>query len=236
MARNQHLSRLAAPRAWPIKRKGIKWVAKPIPGVHNLETSIPLVIALRDLLGFAKISKNIKQALNTRTIFVNNRIETDIRFPIGIFDVLSIPKVKKYYRLIFNAKGKFNFVNISDKDAEILPLKLVNKTVQKKGKVQLNFSNGWNFLADKIECSTNDTILFDLKERKIKNILNLKKGVSVYIIGGKHIGKIGIFDKIKSTGLLKKNKIASIIIDKAKVETSLAYVFVIGEKSPEIKL
>jgi len=51
-----HLSTLAAPKSWPIKRKGIKWITRPKSGPHNLKSSLPLIVVLRDMLKLTKIS------------------------------------------------------------------------------------------------------------------------------------------------------------------------------------
>ena len=38
---------------------------------------------------------------------VDGRVRTDPKFPLGLFDVLSIPKIKKNYRIMIDVKGRF---------------------------------------------------------------------------------------------------------------------------------
>jgi len=63
MARKQHLSRLATPSTWPIRRKGIKWIVKPSSGSHNLQYSMPLVVFMRDILQVTKSATETKKVL-----------------------------------------------------------------------------------------------------------------------------------------------------------------------------
>jgi len=56
----RHLSRLAMPKAWKIKRKGIKWVTRPLPGPHSFKLGLPLNVLLRDILKLSKTTKETK--------------------------------------------------------------------------------------------------------------------------------------------------------------------------------
>ena len=82
-------------------------------------------------------------------IFVNGRVRKEKSFPIGIMDVISIPQLKENYRIVYNDKGKFTAISISEKEAEVTVSKIVGKKVIKGGKIQLNMANGVNIIADK---------------------------------------------------------------------------------------
>ena len=224
MGKKQHLSRLAAPATWPIERKKSKWIAKPLAGTHNLKYSMPLVVLLRDVLKLAEISATINKIINRRELLVNGHIVREKNFAIGLFDVLSIPKLNKSYRILLSKNGKFAISEITEKEANILPLKIRNKSVIKKGKVQLNFSNGWNIIAAKDNYKSGDVILFDFKNNKIVKHLKLSKDNLVYITGGKYIGNVAKLGEIKVFGKLKKNKIAILSSDKEHWETNAKYI------------
>ena len=50
----KHLKRVAAPKAIFIHdRKSSIWLAKPSPGAHNKDLSMPLMVLVRDVLGLA---------------------------------------------------------------------------------------------------------------------------------------------------------------------------------------
>lgn len=60
---SKHLKRLFAPKTWDIKRRGIKFIAKPIPGAHKISMSLPLNVILRDILKYANTNKEVKLML-----------------------------------------------------------------------------------------------------------------------------------------------------------------------------
>ena len=57
----KHLSRLAMPKTWKVKRKGIKWVTRPLPGAHSLKQGMPISVLLRDVLKLARTTKEVKK-------------------------------------------------------------------------------------------------------------------------------------------------------------------------------
>ena len=64
-----HLKRQKIPKTWPIYRKGTKYIAMP---THNISNSIPLLVILRDILKIAKNRKEVKRAINSRFLLLNN--------------------------------------------------------------------------------------------------------------------------------------------------------------------
>ncbi|MBT3324347.1 30S ribosomal protein S4e [archaeon] len=218
----RHLSRLNAPKSWPIKRKGIKFIRKPSPGAHTLRQCISLSLVIQNMLKYAKTSKEIKKILHERKILVNGKVKRDSAFAVGIMDVLSIPTLKENYRVLYNTKGKFVLMKIEEKDANEILMKIINKTLIKKGKIQYNYSNGHNHLIEKDDYKTGDSILLSLKDKKITKHFELKKGAQIYLTGGKFIGNTAILEEIK------EDKVTIKIKDEI-FETAKRYLFVIGD-------
>ena len=229
MSKKQHLSRLAAPRSWPVKRKVSKWIAKPIPGAHNLKSSMPLVVIIRDLLSITKTSKEVKTLLNSKSILINNKTVRKIHLPIGLFDVISIPKLNIHYRILLNKQGKLFPIKIADSEANLIPLRIENKVSISAKKTQLNFNNGWNILVGKDDYKTNDVIIFDTSTQKIKDKLSLNKGAVVYLIGGKHTGIVAKLAEIKETGTLRKHRVVRLVSGKVELESAIKHIIVIYE-------
>lgn len=236
MSKKQHLSRLAAPRTWPIERKRLKWIAKPSPGTNNLNLSLPLVVILRELLKVARTAKEVRFIINNKEVLINNNPVRDIKFSVGLFDTISLPKLKKYYRLVFSKNRKLRLIDIPEKETNLLPIKITNKTTLRKNQNQINLSNGWNILSkDKLKIG--DSILFNTATNKIEKKFALDKGNSVYITGGKHAGMVANLKEIKTLGELKKERIAILAPSKDETaSTTLKYVFVIGEAKSAIKV
>jgi small subunit ribosomal protein S4e len=88
-----HLKRLNAPRTWKIKRRGLKFVTRAKPGPHTMDKSMPLNILMRDMLGHVKTNRDVKTVVKAKDIQVNGKAVSEIRYPVGLFDVLQIPKL-----------------------------------------------------------------------------------------------------------------------------------------------
>ncbi len=186
-----HLKRQKAPKKWPITRKGTAFVVRPL---SNLNKGIPLLIVLRDMLKLAQNRKEVKKAIYEKNILVNLKPIKDERHAILLFDLITIVPEKKSYRIGLNENGKFNIEETKD-SPEMKIAKVVNKKIIKGKKVQLNLSDGNNFLSN-VKCEVNDSVLIDLKNKKIQKCFPLKEKVNVFVFEGKHAGKRGIVNKI----------------------------------------
>ncbi|MBD3263078.1 30S ribosomal protein S4e [Candidatus Woesearchaeota archaeon] len=235
MARKAHVSRLAAPRTWPIKRKGIKWIRKPSQGPHDLQKAMPLLIYLRDILQITKTTKETKQVLSNELVKVNSKVIRKVDFPVGIFDTIQIPATDKYWRVTITKKGKLAVIEIPKSEANLLPVKIVSKKTLNKNKTQLNFSNGWNLLDDK-KYKVNDVLILDTEKNSVAKHIKLEKGNLVYVTGGKHTGHSAKLKNIKELGKLKRERIAVLESGKETWQTNLNHVFAIGEDKSEIKI
>lgn|SRR3989344_3093943 len=231
----KHLKRLAAPRTWPIQRKTNKWITKPNPSGHSIDKTMPINLILKEILKLTKTTQETKKILNQKEVLINKKPIKNIKFPVSLMDILEIPKINKYYRVLFNKKGKLILHPIEKEEASIKLSKIINKTLLKHKKLQLNLDDGRNILIDKEEYKTGDTIVFDLSKNEIKLHLKLEKDVLIYLTGGKNISKVGTFEKIKEFQGSQKDKII-FKIDKQPLESLKEYAFVIGKDKPIISI
>ena len=193
-----HLKRNEMPRTWPLKRKGTKYVACSI---SDLENSIPFVIALRDILELAETAKEAKRILISGKVKINGKTIREENFPLTLFDVLSLDE--KCYKLILKNK-KFHFLAVNEKEANHKIAKIIGKKMQKKNIIQLNLSDGRNYII-KEKASVGDSILTYFKDNK-SEILPFKQGSKVIFISGKHLGEEGIVEKIQEDLVIVKSK------------------------------
>ncbi len=173
----KHQKRIAAPRSWRIERKTAYWTVKPRPGPHPGDRSMPLLLIIRDMLKLADSSKEAKRILNEGEVVVNGRVRKDLKFPVGIFDILSIPRIKDNYIVLLDKKGKLSLVKIGQEEASKKLCRVNGKRMLKGGQIQLNLHDGRNILleeerAEKIK--TKDSLLISLPDTEI---LQIKKGV-----------------------------------------------------------
>ena len=233
----QHLKRVVAPKSWGIARKTTKFVMKPSPGPHNTN-ALPIAVWLRDHIGVARNMKEVKQILRQRAIMVNGRACRHADMGIGIFDIISIPKTGKYYRILRDMKGRHKTIPIDAESAQSRLVKITNKTVVRGGKVQLNLRDGTNIIADN-SYKAGDSIVLSLKEGEMNKIIDhfpYQAGNMVMVIGGKHSGNIArVSERIMVHGSLPNRVILTDEDAGETFETIDEYVVAVGREKPAIE-
>jgi len=188
-----HLKRQESPKNWPVERKGTTYLVRPR---YNINQGVPVLVVMRDMLKFAANRREVKKALNGKQILLNHRNVFDDRDNVLLFDVVTITGAsEKNYRLIIGKNKKFALKEIHGSEANQKTSKVVNKTTLKGGKIQINLSDGRNFLSD-VKCRTNDSVIVNLKSKKIERSIPLKKDARVIVFAGKHAGEEGVIKEI----------------------------------------
>lgn len=227
-----HLKRQNMPKNWPVIRKGNAFIVNPLS-----KKGIPLLTILRDLLKIAQTRKEVKKAIQKKHLLINNKAVKDEKIGMTLFDTLSIIPSKIYYRLELSENGKFELKQIKEEETNTKIVKVINKKVLPGKKIQLNLSDGWNFLVEpKFKCMINDSILINFKDKKIEKCLQLKEKANAIVFVGKHSGKIGQIEKIISEGIQdpsaeniefkKARKIAIIDSKKEKINVLIKQIMV----------
>lgn len=57
-----------------------------------------------------------------RLIKVDGKVRTDMTFPAGFMDVVSIDKTGEHFRLIYDVKGRFTIHRITADEAQVIYL------------------------------------------------------------------------------------------------------------------
>ena len=126
-------------------------------------------------------------------------------------------------------------VKISKEDAKYKFVRIVNKTTNKNGNIQLNLEDGRNILIPKDKVNdynftTLDTLKIELPTQNIVKSYSVKEGNYAIITGGKNVGTIG---KIKNIQWAKyKKRVYSIVtleVNSTTYETNLLNVMALGE-------
>ena len=228
---SRHLKRYFTPKAWKIKRKGIKFVAKPSPGAHKIKMSLPINIILRDILNYANSNREVKFILEKRNVTVDGIRMKNYRFSVGLLDILSLNDINEYFRVILDKKGKIDLIKIGKEESMLKLCKIVGKKLLIKGKIQLNLYDGKNIVVQENSYKVGDVILLNLgKKNEIKDKVSFDKNVLIYLIGGKHTGQIGTVQDIIGNRILYKTESGDV------VETLKGYAFPVGKDKPLISL
>ncbi|MBN1940613.1 MAG: 30S ribosomal protein S4e [Candidatus Diapherotrites archaeon] len=229
--------RISASKAVNLLRKEEKWTIKTVPGAHSGSQSVPLGVAVRDLLKLARNKHEVKTILNKRIVSVDGVIKTDYKFPIGLFDVVGFTELKKYYRALLDKKGRIFMKEITAKDAGAKLVKVTGKRTVSGKKIQLSTNDGRNFLVEpKEKISIGDTLKIGLPEQKIVETLKLEKGNIGFIFMGKRMGETATIDAI-APGTMRRGKLLDLKPSEGNVFRTLAgNLFVVGKKKPEVEV
>jgi small subunit ribosomal protein S4e len=238
------LKRKPAPKFWPIHRKELPWIVKPSSGPHSLQNCLSLTLVLRDMLEVADNRKEGKLILHQGKVLVNGQVREKDDYPVGLMDVISLPDMNKYYRILPSHKGLF-LSPISKEEATFKLVRVENKTTATNA-VQVSLHDGSNMLlkvADikspvEVTYETFDVLKVNFEDKQVVSTLKVKEGNIAVITGGKNIGKIGKIAEIEKTEA-KKRRQALVVIEDAqgtKYQTILDFVFSIGENEALIAL
>lgn len=233
---SNHLKRLNAPDSWHIAKKTTKFISKTAPGPHNAN-AMPIAVWLRDHMDFARNMKEIKQILRQKDVIVNGRPCRDPKMGVGIFDIVSLPKINKYFRILRDKDGRHVSVEIDAEAAKTRLCKIKNKTTVAGGKVQLNMRDGSNLLADNSYKSGDSLVLSLEPENRFKIVghFPFAAGNMAMIIGGKHSGKVArILEIIKVPGSVPNKIILQDETNGTKFDTISPYIYMVGTKTPAI--
>jgi len=202
----------------------------PNPGAHALEYGLALGMILRDNLKLAQTMGEIRKIILSNDILVDGKKQKDYRYNVGLFDVISIPHLKKHYRISLDNKGRLVVIEIPVSESSTKICKVVGKKVLAGGKIQLNLHDGKN-LSGQIKARVGDSLVLNLPDLKVKEVLELQKGAAIFLIKGKHSGDLGVLES------LSLNKKEALYQSAGKnVETAKDYLFVVGKQKPIIKI
>lgn len=214
-----YLKRIAAPKSWPIARKRTTYIARPKPSGQPMNRTLPVVVVMRDILNLVETSKQAKRLMHAGRVQVNTKNVHDCSDSIGFMDILTVGD--ESWRIMINEKNRLTVQPVR-KGEEFTVQRIRGKTVLRGGRIQLNCDSGFNTIVEKDTYSIGDSIV--VKKGKMDDHLELKKGASVLITGGTHIGVIGNVEDIQQNVLIKTGK--------EEFETRKEYVYVIGKTKP----
>jgi small subunit ribosomal protein S4e len=246
----KHLKRLNAPSHWMLDKLGGVWAPRPSTGPHKLRECLPLALILRNRLKYALTRREIVMIAARKLVQVDGKTRTDMNYPAGFQDVVSIEKTAENFRLLYDTKGRYTLHRISKDEAQYKLCRVVKVAKGKKATI------GRNPLATKQAAAipyitthdgrtiryadplikVHDTVKVDLKTGKTVGHLKFDLGNLCMVTRGKNTGRIGVMTR-------KEKHPGSFDIIHVKdrrnheFSTRLANVFVIGQgNSPWISL
>jgi small subunit ribosomal protein S4e len=224
----KHQKRLSVPKSWPVERKEETYTTKAAAGPHG-EEGVPLLIVLRDVLGYVDSKKEARYALGQDSVRINGKAVSDVRRPVGMFDILAFLEREEYYRVFPDEGGRLSLTPIDEASAGSKLGKIVGKSQIQGGDTQLALHDGETLLVeDATAYDTNDSIVVSNDDNEIVAHFTYEEGALVTAVSGTHAGRVGTVDEIQVTPGSSAN---NVLIEDGddRFETIEEYVVVIDE-------
>lgn len=248
----KHLKRLNAPKHWMLGKLGGTWAPRPSTGPHKLRECLPLSLILRNRLKFSLTRRETLMIVMRRQVLVDGKARSDLNYPAGFNDVVTIPKANMTFRLLYDNKGRFVLHKLTNpEEAKFKLCRVQRSEFAKKSTVGTNaLATGRAAVipcisthdgrtiryADTSSVKVNDTVKVDIASGKIVGHMKFSLGQTCMIIRGNNIGRVGTITYIE-----KHPGSFTIVHVKDKrgheFSTRMSNVFVIGEgDKPAISL
>jgi len=226
------LKRLAAPRSWDISRKSNRFVFKPSPGPHPISSAYPLGVVVRDLDSMANLSRELKMMMKSGKVKVDGTERRTPRFPVGLFNVVSVPLEGVDYRLVPSPKG-LALAKVGADEAKTKLCSVNTKTKVKGGHIQYGFHDGRSVVDDSLKLSPGDAVLMEVPSQKVLGQAKLAKGSLGLILTGERAGQLGKIAEVKK-GTISREKMVKISLPGGDAEIPSRLVFPVGADAPMI--
>jgi len=245
----KHLKRLNAPKHWMLNKLGGTWATKPSAGPHKMRECLPLTLILKNRLKYALNRKEVMSIVMRRLVAVDHKVRTDMSYPTGFQDVLTIDKTDEKFRLLYDVKGRFTLHRISNEEAKFKLCKVKKVGVGSKASIGRNpfhpgqagavpyavTHDGRTIRFPDPMAKIGDTVKLDLTTGKTVDTLKFEAGNICMVTGGHNKGRVGILvSREKHIGGFE---IAHLKDRKGNTFATRANnVFVIGDAKPWISL
>ncbi|KAI5955751.1 hypothetical protein KGF54_001253 [Candida jiufengensis] len=198
-------------------------------GPHKLRESLPLIVFLRNRLKYALNGREVKAIMMQQHVQVDGKIRTDLTFPAGFMDVITLEATNEQFRLIYDVKGRFTVHRISQEESTYKLGKVKKVQLGKKGIPYVVTHDGRTIRYPDPLIKVNDSVKIDLSTGKITDFLKFDTSKLVMVTGGRNMGRIGVIThREKHEGGFDLVHIKD-SLDNDFV-TRLGNVFVIGEE------
>lgn len=188
----RHLKRLAAPKHWMLDKLGGTFAPRPMCGPHKLRESLPLILFLRNRLRYALSYNEARMICKQRLIKVDGRVRTEMRFPAGFMDVISIEKTNETFRLLYDVKGRFICHRITKIEGQFKLCKVLKTSIGRGGVPYIVTHDARTIRYPDPHVKANDTVVVDIETGKITDYVKFDSGNLAMVTGGRNMGRIGI--------------------------------------------
>lgn len=201
----KHMKRLNAPKHWMLDKLGGTWAPRPSAGPHKLRECLPLSLVLRNRLRYALTRREVLQIVMRKSVHVDGHVRTDINYPAGFQDVVSLPKTSEQFRLLYDVKGRFVLHRITPEEASYKLVRVQKVDTAKKASIGHNpfhtgqlgaipyviTHDGRTIRFADPAFNVHDSVKLDIKTGRPVGHLKFEVGQLAMITRGHNVGRVG---------------------------------------------
>lgn len=153
------------------------------------------MLILRNRLKYALTNKEVQKILMQRLIKVDGKVRTDVNYPVGFMDVISIEKSDEHFRLMYDAKGRFVLHRLNSKayskESEYKLCRVQAVRVGAKGVPCITTHDGRTIRYPDPLAKNNDCVKVDIATGKAVDMVKFEVGATCIITKGQNQGRVG---------------------------------------------
>lgn len=189
-----------------LSKLGGVWAPRPSTGPHKLRECLPISLVLRNRLKYALTRREVNMISMRRLIKVDGKTRTDMNYPAGFQDVISIDKTEEAFRLLYDVKGRFTLHRINKDEAQFKLCRVKKVAKAKKTTIGRNplgsnqsaaipyvvTHDGRTVKYPDPNVKLHDTVKLDLASGKIIGHIKFDVGNLCMVTRGANQGRIGV--------------------------------------------
>lgn len=187
-----HQKRLSAPKHYPIEKKDQTYITTSNDS-RSSEISIPTLLFLREVTGYADTKKEAKKIVKNGEIQRNQKTIRSVEAGLATLDTVQIEKTEERYRVI-NQKDEIKFQPVEN-SAKVIA-KITDKAPEQEEYVY-RLHNGENIQTSE-EHQTESTVT--IEDGEIQEEIEMEENQEALVIKGKHAGKTAQIQEIRRQG------------------------------------
>ncbi len=231
---SKKLKRQMAPLFWGIGRKEKCFVVTVRPGPHSRHYSIPSAVFLRDTLGIVSSLREAKTAIYGGGVSVDGVKRKSLHHGIGLMDVVQLKNMPEAYRMVPSDGTLLKPIVINESEKNRKLCRVISKTVTRGQKMQIGLHDGRSIISD-IAVNVGDTLLLQVPDQKVLDVIPLAAGCQAIVIGGANAGQTGTVQEIKD-GTFVLPRMATIELGQRTIQIPTGIIMAVGRETPSIQI
>ena len=204
---------------------------------------MPLVLVIRETLGYAKTSKEAERIINTGKVVVDGVARKDHRYGVGLMDVVRIEATGETFRVLPKPSRGMSLSPISQKEAGYKLCRVVGTRSIEGGKTQLNLHDGRNIVVQTRDprqkaddaVAVGGALQLTVPDQKLVKYIPFQPGGVGLVIDGRNQGLYGKIISI-TPGTHARPKTVRIETATEAFETPAKYVIPVGTETSLVEL